>query len=90
MGAKLAEMCGLDHAMIRVTIETLESTMVMIFKRAEWTEEAMTLINDGVGKLTLRLCGEQLNGITVTTNAHDKFEFGLEYTDGVLVTGVTA
>ena len=88
MGTKLAEMCSLNHAMIRVSIVTQESTMVMMFKRAEWSEEAMTLIDDGVSKLTLKLCGEQLNGITVTMDARENFEFSLEYTNGIVVTGI--
>lgn len=90
MGTKLAEMCQANYRMIHVTISSLEGMMVMVFQRATWNEDSITLIRDGIETLVLKLGGELLDNISVITRENRSCEFSLKYTNGLMVTGVAS
>ena len=85
MGLKFNALCNRKLKMIRVSITSSESTSIMTFNRAERTDDTLTLIRDGVGKLTLSLCETVIRSILVDEHPRMNFKGSINYLSGVAV-----
>lgn len=85
MGLKFNALCNHNLAMIRVSIISSESTSIMTFNRAERTGDTLTLIRDGVGKLTLNLCEALIKDILVDEHPRMSFKGNINYLSGVAI-----
>lgn len=85
MGLKFNALCNQKLNSIRVSIISSENTAVMMFDRAERSDDTLTFIWGEVSKLSVSLCETLIRSIVVDEHPRMNFKGSIDYLNGAMI-----